>query len=526
MNTMEVLNRPATQFAEPRSVKRGVFGLLEDSAQAAGDSLFLDDGLKQLTFRDAFHHSCGLANWLRSRGVSRGDRVVICMENRAELALAVFATAALGAVFVVLNSKLKAKGLQKIFQQASPKVCIADENTVGLFQPSSGFTGLLVGGTGAVPPDWMSWEEVKLGGNDVDDISWPGIDVDPACIVFTSGSTSDPRGVTLSHDNIRFVVAAIQERLGYRPDDVIGCFLPFAFDYGLYQIFLAAQAGASLHIRTPEDVGPRLPAILRQAGITVLPGVPTVYAALIALGRRQPLQLPALRAITNTGERLPLTYINQLRIMIPGLQVFPMYGLTECKRVSILLPSEFERKPESVGRALPGTEVYAVSADGARLAAGETGQLVVRGRHVALGYWKAPEETAQRFRKRTPEGAVELFTGDVGFVDGEGFIFFAARNDDLLKHRGTRVSPLEIEVEACAIAGVIEAAVVKRDSDDTLHLFVTISDTSVTPGTILQHLNQNLEPAKVPDVVRLASSLPRTINGKLDKKALYGAIAS
>jgi acyl-coenzyme A synthetase/AMP-(fatty) acid ligase len=291
-------------------------------------------------------------------------------------------------------------------------------------------------------------------------------------------------------------------------------------------VFLAAQAGATLYVGTPEDVGPRLPAIMRQAEITVLPGVPTVYAALIALGRRQPLQLPVLRAITNTGERLPLTYIEQLRAMIPGLQVFPMYGLTECKRVSILLPSEFESKRESVGRALPGTEVYAIDADGARLAPGETGQLVVRGRHVALGYWQAAEETAQRFRKRAPEAPVELFTGDTGFVDNEGFIFFGARNDDLLKHRGTRVSPLEIEVEACAISGVIEAAVVKRESDDTLHLFVTISDSSMNPETILQQLNHNLEPAKIPEVVRVMPSLPKTINGKLDKKALHGLIAS
>jgi acyl-coenzyme A synthetase/AMP-(fatty) acid ligase len=524
---MEELNRPSALIAREQGVKRGVFGLLEDSAESTGNSLFLVDRFTQLTFDDALDRSRRLASWLRSRGVSRGDRVVICMDNRVETALAVFATASLGAVFVVLNSKLKAKGLQKILQQVSAKACIADENTMQLFSAPFSYARLLVAEKpeAQVQPEWTSWHEAMKLGNETK-IEWPGIDVDPACIVFTSGSTSDPRGVTLSHDNIRFVVAAIQERLGYRPDDTIGCFLPFAFDYGLYQVFLAAQAGATLYVGTPEDVGPRLPAIMRQAEITVLPGVPTVYAALIALGRRQPLQLPVLRAITNTGERLPLTYIEQLRAMIPGLQVFPMYGLTECKRVSILLPSEFESKRESVGRALPGTEVYAIDADGARLAPGETGQLVVRGRHVALGYWQAAEETAQRFRKRAPEAPVELFTGDTGFVDNEGFIFFGARNDDLLKHRGTRVSPLEIEVEACAISGVIEAAVVKRESDDTLHLFVTISDSSMNPETILQQLNHNLEPAKIPDVVRVMPSLPKTINGKLDKKALHGLIAS
>ncbi len=134
---------------------------------------------------------------------------------------------------------------------------------------------------------------------------WNGCDLDPVCLVFTSGSTGTPRGVTLSHDNLSYVVGAIQERLSYREGDVIGGFLPLAFDYGLYQVFLAAQAGAKLYLGDPDQVGPRLPQVLRSTGVTVLPGVPSVYAALIALGRRGPLDLPKLRAITNTGNAFP-----------------------------------------------------------------------------------------------------------------------------------------------------------------------------------------------------------------------------
>ncbi|MEM1444087.1 MAG: AMP-binding protein, partial [Verrucomicrobiota bacterium] len=353
--------------------------------------------------------------------------------------------------------------------------------------------------------------------------SWPGYDVDAACLVFTSGSTGTPRGVTLSHDNICYVVGAIQERLQYRPEDTIGCFLPLAFDYGLYQIFLAVQSGAKLFIGDPDQVGPRLPQVMKQAGISVLPGVPSIYAALIALGRRRALDLPDLRAITNTGERLPLSYIKEFQKMFTGLEVFVMYGLTECKRVSIMTPEELKTHPDSVGRALAGTEVYAVDPSGNRLAPREVGELVVRGRHVAHGYWRAPEETAKRFRKRAPESAVELFTGDSGSVDEDGFLYFSARSDDLLKHRGNRISPVEIENEACTIEGIVEASLLKRDSDDTLHLFVTLS-VELETDAILRQLSESLEPAKVPEFVVVLETMPKSLNGKIDRKDLMARL--
>jgi len=457
-----------------------------------------------------------VAGWLAARGVRRGDRVAIHLRNRSEIAVALFATSLVGAVYVVLNARLKEKGLKKILEQAEPAAIVADEETAPVLSDSGAIPNRLFVGEEA-PEGWTRWEEAL----DFDPFAgaWTGVSVDPACLVFTSGSTGTPRGVTLSHENIRFVVAAIQERLRYRPEDIIGCFLPAAFDYGLYQIFLAAQSGACLYLGDPEQVGPRLPRVMNEAGVSVLPGVPSVYAALIALGRRRPLDLPKLRAITNTGERLPLSYIEELREAFPALEVFVMYGLTECKRVSIMTPEEFETHPDAVGRALGDTEVYAVSEEGGRLPPGKVGELVVRGRHVALGYWRAPEETARRFRKRAPESAVELFTGDSGSVDEEGFIYFHARSDDWLKHRGNRISPVEIETEACALASVVEASLHWRERDDSLHLFVTTSEP-VEGDEILRALGDSLEPAKVPEYAVILPEMPKSVNGKIDRKEL------
>lgn len=501
-----------------RRPSSGVAGLLLEAARAHPGAPFLEDRRGSvLRYGEAARQARSFAGFLSRSGLGRGDRVAIFASNRVEVAVALFGTALAGGIFTVLNPKLRPKGLAAILDQAEPSVIVVDSATAATIRESE------TGPARILPIGEADWAGALAG--DAVEGDWNGRDLDPACLVFTSGSTGTPRGVALSHDNLSFVVEAIQERLSYRDRDVIGGFLPLAFDYGLHQIFLAARAGAKLYLGDPDQVGPRLPRVLRSAGATVLPGVPSVYAALIALGRRGPLDLPHLRAITNTGERLPPSYIEELRRLLPGLEVFVMYGLTECKRVSILLPSELEAHSDTVGRPLAGTEVYAVDAEGRRLPPGETGELVVRGPHVALGYWRAPAETERRFRKRTPESAVELFTGDSGSVDAEGYLRFSARSDDWIKHRGHRLSPLEIENEACQIAGVVEASLLQRESDDTLHLFATVSDPALEGGEIQRALGRVLEPAKIPDRVLVLPEMPRSLNGKIDRKALLARLA-
>src|SRR5262249_52925010 len=155
---------------------------------------------------------------------------------------------------------------------------------------------------------------------------------------------------------------------------------------------------------------------------------------------------------TNTAEHLPKAHITAIREYLPNAEVFVMYGLTECKRVSILLPDERHTKPDSVGRPLTGTEVFAVADDGRQLAPGEIGELVVRGPNVGLGYWRAGAETTTRFRP-APGGGRDLYTGDLGWVDEEGFVYLLGRRDHMLKHHGVRLSPLEVERAACSIRG-------------------------------------------------------------------------
>jgi acyl-CoA synthetase (AMP-forming)/AMP-acid ligase II len=475
---------------------------------------YLKHGDESLTYAETWRRIASIAAWLDAKGVGRGDRVVMVTENRIETVLLFFAVAQIGAIAMILHPQMKPEGLRRILEQTEPKLGLLELSTAAL-REEFGETPLVWADGGVRTPftELIAAPEPKP-------VPFPGIDQDPAFLVFTSGSTGTPRGVILTHDNVRFVSAAIQARLQYQAEDRVAIFLPLSFDYGLYQLFYAAMVGASVFIGRPEMAGPELPRILAAQEISVLPGVPTLFGGLIKMQRYRPVALPKLRVITNTGDHLPQSYIQSLREFFPQAQVFPMYGLTECKRVSILLPEELAAKPESVGRALDGTEVFAMDAHGQRLPPGETGELCVRGRHLALGYWRAPEETAKRYKFIGEGDSRVLLSGDFGRVDAEGFLHFHGRSDFLIKHKGHRLSPAEVEEEACRILDVVAAGCVKDEARDQLCLFVSVSREGLDEQALIMALSAKLEPAKVPNRVIFLPELPKTGNQKVDRKAL------
>lgn len=479
---------------------------VREGAQCWPDREYLRQADQTLTYAQAWQRIGSIAAWLQSQGVGRGDRVVMVAENSIEVVLLFFATAQIGAIAVILHPQIKADGLRRILEQTEPKLALLDAATAPL-QP------LL----GSIPVLWQV--DFAALCSSPGTIPFPGIDQDPAFLVFTSGSTGTPRGVILTHDNVRFVSSAIQARLQYQADDCVAIFLPLSFDYGLYQLFYAALAGASVFIGRPEMAGPELPRILAAQEISVLPGVPTLFGGLIKMQRYRPVPLPALRMLTNTGDHLPESHIQSLRQLFPAARIFPMYGLTECKRVSILLPEELDSHPGSVGRSLDGTEVYAIDESGHRLPSGQIGQLCIRGRHLALGYWRAPEETAQRYKFIGEGHSRVLISGDQGSVDADGFLYFHGRGDFLIKHKGHRLSPAEVEEAACQLPHVTLAGCVKDEARDQLVLFIQATAEMADKDLILA-LSEKLEPAKVPDRILFLPALPLTGNQKVDRKAL------
>lgn len=494
---------------------------ISEGARHWPDREYLRQGEISLTYAEAWRQIASIAVWLNESGVSRGERVVMITENSIETVLLFFATAQIGAIAVILHPQIKQEGLRRILEQTTPKVVLLDNATSALRQEIDATATILW--TEAPPaqqPQDILFSALVANPSPAH-IPFPGIDQDPAFLVFTSGSTGTPRGVILTHDNVRFVSAAIQARLLYQQEDRVGIFLPLSFDYGLYQLFYAAMVGASVFIGRPEMAGPELPRVLAAQHITVLPGVPTLYGGLIKMQRYRPVPLPALRMLTNTGDHLPESHIQSLRQLFPTARVFPMYGLTECKRVSILLPEELETHPGSVGRALDGTEVFAMDTEGNRLPPGETGELCVRGRHLALGYWRAPEETARRYQFIGEGHSRVLVSGDYGSVDAEGYLHFHGRSDFLIKHKGHRLSPAEVEEAACQFPGIAAAGCVKDEARDQLCAFiVTAPGTTFDEQSLILALSEKLEPAKVPNRIILLPELPKTANQKVDRKAL------
>jgi long-chain acyl-CoA synthetase len=300
--------------------------------------------------------------------------------------------------------------------------------------------------------------------------------------------------------------------------------LPLSFSYGLYQLLMTIKIGGTLVLEPHFSYPHRMLEIAAREGVTGFPIIPTISAILLQMDLSK-YSLPALRYITSAAAALPVDHIRKLRAYFPGVKIFSMYGLTECKRVSYLPPDQLDVRPASVGRAIPNEEVYIVDEQGHEVPPHIVGELVVRGSHVMSGYWDRPEETARALRPGRFPGERVLYTGDLFKKDDEGYLYFVARKDDIIKTRGQKVSPREVEEVLASIDGVIEAAVVGVP-DPMLHqaikAVVTLrAGAALNETDILRHCSQQLDDFMMPKIVEIRSQLPKTANGKIDKAELF-----
>jgi acyl-CoA synthetase (AMP-forming)/AMP-acid ligase II len=348
--------------------------------------------------------------------------------------------------------------------------------------------------------------------------------VDLATIIYTSGSTGEPKGVVSAHYNVVAAATSITTYLENREDDIVLNTLPLSFDYGLYQAFMAPLFGGTLVLDKSFVYPMKTIELLVREKVTGFPIVPTMAAILAQMETLAKYDLRSLRYITNTAAALHVSYIRRLQSQFPDVTIYSMYGLTECKRVSYLPPEELDRRPSSVGIAMPNEEVFILDEGGEEVGPGETGELVVRGSNVMQGYWNRPEETAKTFRPGRYRGEVFLYTGDLFKKDAEGFLYFVSRKDDMIKTKGERVSPKEIENALCSIPGVVEAAVLGVPDDilgQAIKVYLVAGpQTDLTADKVMKFCARNLEPFMVPKYVEFRESLPKSPSGKIDKKAL------
>jgi long-chain acyl-CoA synthetase len=486
------------------------------------------DERERLTYEELCDTSLRLARTLQDAGLQRGDRVVVFLDNTGQCAAAIFGVLLAGGVFAVVNPQTKADKLAYILNDCEPSFLIVEGHSAATAAAAAenapSIKAVYVAGGDGAPAGFTDLRQALLASTP--DPRDPGtIPLDLAALIYTSGTTGRPKGVMLSHASLVFTVGSIAEYLRLEADDRILNVLPFAFTYGLNQLFLTIRLGATLLLERSFAFPAKTLARIRDEAATVLPGVPTVFVTIV--GMKHTAAFPSVRCLTNAAAGLPPALHESLRRVFPNAVLFRMYGLTECKRVCYLDPALIETKPTSVGKAIPGTEAFVLNDEGQLVAPGEVGVLHVRGPHVMMGYWRAPDLTAHMLREGPYPGERMLCTHDHFTVDEDGDLYFVDRSDDIIKTRGEKVSSVEVENALHEIPGVRQAAVVGVPDDllgQAIRAYVVLEEgAELTEQEIVRACRSRLENFMVPRDVVLADALPQTESGKVRKQSLVDA---
>lgn len=513
--------------------------LLEERAHTHGADAALTYGDATRSYAELWETVARFGRGLAELGVTRGDRVAVFLEKRLETVESIFGISAAGGVFVPVNPLLKPPQVAYILDNCDVRVLVTTASRLALLAPA------LAGCTMLERVVVVDRDDSADGGASLPIHSWeettsyepvlarrPSVDMDMSAILYTSGSTGLPKGVVLTHRNLIVGAESVSTYIGNTADDVILSALPLSFDAGFSQVTTAFNVGAHVVLMNYLMAGD----VVRLCGrhrVTGLTCVPPLWIQIVQ--QSWPEEVGGrLRYFANTGGRMPRTTLEQLRALFPNARPFLMYGLTEAFRSTYLDPSEVDRRPDSIGKAIPNAEILVVRPDGTPCDPGEEGELVHRGPLVALGYWDDPERTAERFRPapghdapwRAPEMAV--WSGDTVVRDEEGFLYFVGRADEMIKTSGYRVSPTEVE-EAAYATGLVRDAVALGTDDPTLGqkvaLVVTAVDGELAADDVIAALRRDLPLYMVPAIVDVRDEIPRSPNGKFDRTLLREQLA-
>jgi len=489
---------------------------------------------KRLNYDDLAAQVADCAAGMLRLGLGRSERVAVYLEKRFETVIATFGAAAAGGVFVPINPLLKPDQVAYILKDCNVRILVTSVERLKLLasmleECHDLRAVVVVGGVGEGMKELeiVNWDVALSGSGRLR--PHRVIDTDMAAILYTSGSTGKPKGVVLSHRNMVAGAQSVVQYLENHEGDRILSALPLSFDAGFSQLTTAFHACGSvtlINYLLPRDI---ISAVEREQ-ITGLTAVPPLWIQLAQLKWPEAAR-NSLRYIANTGGRMPRATLEALRAALPKTLAFLMYGLTESFRSTYLPPAELDRRPDSIGKAIPNAEVMVVREDGTPCAPGEPGELVHRGALVSLGYWNDPEKTAERFKPvpGQPQGLVmpeiAVWSGDTVRTDDEGFLYFISRRDEMIKTSGYRVSPTEVEevIYATGLVGEVAALGIPHPVLGQAIVVVATARVGERLDTedVLAQCRKQLPAYMVPAHVALREgSLPRNPNGKIDRKLL------
>jgi acyl-CoA synthetase (AMP-forming)/AMP-acid ligase II len=495
--------------------------LLGTAAAVPGKEAIVDE-YGSRTYAGLADDALRFARLLQDEGLERGDRVALYLDNTALCASAIFGVLLAGGAFTFVNPQTKAGKLSYILDNSEASFLVAEAHSAAIAAKA----------VSAAPSvervlttaEAHGFDDYRAAIAQVPPEPRPAgtIPTDLAALVYTSGTTGEPKGVMMSHGSLVFSVDSIVEYLGLTEEDRILSVLPLAFTYGLSQLLLTTRLGATLLLERSFTFPAKTLARMRDEAPTVFPAVPTVYATILSMSEQT--AYPSVRCLTNAAAGLPPALHEGIRRVFPNGRLFRMYGQTECIRVCYLDPGLIAAKPTSIGKAIPGTEAFVLTEEGQPAKPGETGVLHVRGPHIMMGYWRAPELTADKLHDGPYPGERTMSTHDHFTVDEGGDLYFVDRSDDIIKTRGEKVSSVEVENALHDVDGIRQAAVVGVPDDllgQSVRAFVLLEGgATLTEQEVIRACRARLENFMVPRDVVFVSELPHTESGKVRKKSL------
>lgn len=511
-----------------------VYDLIFSSAERLPDAVALSYQDQSMSYAVLAKEIEAKAGGLQATGLSRGERVAVYLEKRLETVITLFAASTAGGVFVPINPVLKPEQVAYILMDCNVRILVTSFERLKLLQTvllscHDLRTVVVVDTKGDLPliPGLLiiSWQMMYAASKFR--TPFVTIDSDMAAILYTSGSTGKPKGVVFSHRNLVAGAKSVTQYLENTSNDRILSVLPLSFDYGLSQLTTAFYVGATnvlMNYLLPRDII----RMVSEQQISGLAAVPSLWIQLSQLnwGRRT-----ALRYITNSGGVMPHTTLDQLRSALPKTKIFLMYGFTEAFRSTYLAPEEIDRRPDSIGKAVPNAEILVLREDGSHCVPGEPGELVHRGVLVSMGYWNNAEKTKKCFKPIKVRQAeltipeIAAWSGDTVQMDDEGFLYFIGRRDDMIKTSGYRVSPAEVEEVIYATGCVVEAVAIGIPHSLLGQAIVAIviarKGTNLDINALLAACRHKLPAYMLPSHFDVRDGhLPRNPNGKIDRKSL------
>jgi acyl-CoA ligase (AMP-forming) (exosortase A-associated) len=498
------------------------YQLLADNLPARPHKRALVDADRSVTYEELGAEVDRIAGFLRGAGIGPGDRVIVHLRKSISEAAAMFAVSKVGAVIVNVNVQWTPAQLRYVIDNCGARLLIVDSRAAAALAKTelpASVTHVLVAGNAPSAKGFESWETAVRGpvGAEV-----PRLDTELAMIIYTSGSTGQPKGVMLSHRNIVAGARSVARYLGLREDERLLSVLPYSFDYGLNQLTTMMLVGGTV-VHQPVALAAEIVRVTQQQAITGLAAVPPLWSQIVRLLDASPTAFPALRRVTNTGGKIPLNILERMPSVFPDAAIFLMYGLTEAFRSTYLPPEKFRSKMGSIGRQIPGAEIYVIKHGVGVAAPGEQGELVHRGPLVSMGYWGMPEATRSKIRP-CPELADRIgdepvvYSGDIVRVDEDGDLWFVARNDAMIKTSGFRLSPDEVE-DLVARSGLVGDTVAFGVEDDDLGEVVHVAVVPLglfDEAALQKHCRLAMPHYMVPRRFHVwHDTMPRTSSGKL-----------